>query len=76
MSGNFFVDSGAAMSSQKDDWTTPRELFDRLDAMLGPFDLDAASSNENALCEQHYTIEDDALRIPWGGGSRILQPAL
>ena len=67
LSGNFFVDSGAAMSSQKDDWTTPRELFDRLDAMFGPFDLDAASSHENALCEQHYTVEDDALSITWGG---------
>ena len=55
------------MSSDRDDWETPRDLFDRCDA-IWHFDLDAASSDSNALCESHFTKSDDALNVSWGGG--------
>lgn len=48
------------------EWTTPRDLFDELDAEFG-FDLDVASTDENALCERHYTESDDGLAQQWSG---------
>lgn len=53
-------------SSLSDEWTTPRDLFEELDAEFH-FDLDAASTDENALCERHYTKEDDGLSLKWDG---------
>lgn len=61
------------MSSDKDDWETPRDLFDRCDE-IWHFDLDAASSDKNALCERHFTKEDDALEQSWGGHTLWLNP--
>jgi site-specific DNA-methyltransferase (adenine-specific) len=59
------------MSSLKDNWETPRDLFDRCDA-IWHFNLDAASDDGNALCERHFTKDDDALALFWGGaGSRV-----
>jgi len=51
-------------SSNSNEWTTPRDLFDELDAEFR-FDLDAASTDDNALCERHYTAESDGLAQPW-----------
>lgn len=53
-------------SSLSNEWTTPRDLFDELDAEFH-FDLDVASTDENALCERHYTMADDGLLQPWEG---------
>lgn len=50
--------------SSRNNWSTPQELFDRLDAEFG-FTLDVCASAENAKCERYYTIEDDALQQPW-----------
>lgn len=43
------------------DHRTPKKLFEN----LGPFDLDVASSDENALCERYFTEQEDGLLIPW-----------
>ena len=63
----------AQFSSKKDDWETPQELFDQLDRMFH-FSLDAASSDENAKCEKHFTAEDDGLSKNWGGEVVWLNP--
>lgn len=63
---NFFVAGAAAMTSDRCEWETPRDLFDRLDAFWH-FDLDAASSDGNALCVDHYTRETDGLAHSWAG---------
>ena len=47
-----------------DGWETPLPLFKALDDEFG-FELDAASSDENALCVQHLTATDDALKVAW-----------
>lgn len=65
----------AQFSSQKDDWETPQELFDQLDRMFH-FTLDAASSDENAKCEKHFTAEDDGLKQNWGGRSSVVESSL
>ena len=54
------------MSSLSGEWTTPKDLFDELNEEFH-FTLDAASSHENALCEKHYTKEEDGLVQPWEG---------
>ena len=63
---NFYVDGGAALTSDRDDWETPRWLFDKLDAVWH-FTLDPASNGRNALCEKFFTKEDDGLAQSWGG---------
>lgn len=63
---NFYVAGAAAMTSSSEEWTTPTDLFEELDAEFH-FDLDAASTHENALCERHYTIAEDGLEMPWEG---------
>lgn len=60
-------------SSKKDDWETPQDLFDELDKEFH-FTLDAASSDLNAKCEKHYTIEDDGLSQSWAGNNVFLNP--
>lgn len=60
-------------SSKKDDWETPQDLFDELDEEFH-FTLDAASSDLNAKCEKHYTIEDDGLSQSWAGNNVFLNP--
>ena len=54
----------ALFSSAYDEWETPRDFFDTLDKEFH-FTLDAASSDENALCEKHFTKEQDALKQSW-----------
>lgn len=45
------------MTSNKDDWETPQALFDQLNEEFH-FTLDAASNDQNAKCEHHYTAEN------------------
>ena len=51
-------------SSAKDSWGTPGWLFDVLDAEFH-FTLDAAASDENALCTNYYTEKTDGLQSLW-----------
>lgn len=53
-------------SSEKMDWTTPRAFFDELNREFR-FTLDAAASDENALCKRYFTEKDNALIQPWKG---------
>ena len=62
-------------SSRTDEWATPSGFYAELDAEFH-FDLDPCSSHENALCKDHYTIEDDGLTKNWGGAESVLQPAI
>ena len=69
---SFYGPGGAAHSSERDDWETPRDVFERCDEVWH-FELDAASNDENALCERHFTKEQDGLKQEWGGGTRLVQ---
>lgn len=53
-------------SSKSDEWSTPKELFDRLNAEFR-FTLDVCASAVNAKCDTYYTKEDDALTQSWVG---------
>lgn len=52
------------MSSATDEWETPQDLFDSLDALYR-FDLDVCATNENAKCRTWYTKEMDGLLQHW-----------
>jgi len=53
-------------SSKTCEWTTPPELFAKLDAEFA-FDLDPCATAENATCERYFTVEDDGLAQTWTG---------
>lgn len=68
-------------SSAKNDWRTPRALFDQLNAEFN-FNLDAAASQANALCGNYYALDHpnpasrDGLKGKWGigGGATFCNP--
>lgn len=53
-------------SSKTDEWATPQDLFDRLDA-IWHFDLDVCATASNAKCAKYYTREQDGLKQEWRG---------
>lgn len=55
------------ITSNSNEWETPMDLFQELDREFH-FDLDPCSTDENAKCEFHYTIDNDGLTQNWGGG--------
>lgn len=56
----------ALYSSKSDEWATPPETFDELNAEFG-FTLDPCSTDVNCKCEKHFTQKDDGLSKDWGG---------
>lgn len=67
--------------TEKDRWRTPPDLFLRLSATYGPFDVDAAAEEHNALCAlwlgEGSVIADDALGegVRWVNGTPQLTRA-
>lgn len=62
-------------SSNTDEWSTPQDLFDALDATFH-FTLDPCATPENAKCAKFYTKEQDGLKQDWGGGCYMVQSAI
>ena len=56
----------ALITSEHNDWETPQDLFDTLDAEFG-FDLDVCATDETAKCERYFTPEEDGLAQEWHG---------
>lgn len=53
-------------TSQKDDWETPKDFFEKIDAHFD-FEWDLAASNSNNKCSKFFTKENSALKEDWGG---------
>lgn len=51
-------------NSNKMDWGTPQELFDKLNKKYN-FTIDVASNDQNYKCERHYTEKEDGLKQDW-----------
>ena len=51
---------------QSDEWDTPQDLFDTLDAEFH-FDLDPCATDQNHKCGTYFTKEDNGLEKSWGG---------
>ena len=53
-------------SSKSDEWETPKDVFDSLDAEFG-FTLDPCATSENHKCDRFFTKEQNGLVQNWGG---------
>lgn len=51
-------------SSKSNEWETPKDLFDRLNDEFN-FNLDTAATDDNYLCDNYFTIGNDALSQDW-----------
>ncbi len=52
--------------SESNEWGTPQDLFDSLNAEFG-FTLDVAANSANAKCPRYFTVDDNGLFKDWGG---------
>lgn len=66
------VNSGL-MSSNTNEWYTPKKFFDELNLEFN-FNLDPCCTKESAKCEDFYTKEDDGLVQDWGGRTVFVNP--
>lgn len=55
------------------EWSTPQDLFDKLDAEFG-FTLDVCAQPFNAKCKKFFTPDDDGLSQDWGGETTFCCP--
>lgn len=53
-------------TSATDEWATPQNFFDELNAEFG-FQLDVCATPENAKCPKYFTKADDGLTQKWQG---------
>lgn len=60
-------------SHNTDEWETPKELFETLNAEFG-FTLDPCSTEKNHKCEKYYTIENCGLSHTWIGETVFVNP--
>ena len=56
----------ALFTSNTDEWATPQEFFDKLNAEFH-FTLDPCALPTNAKCAKYYTPQDNGLSQNWGG---------
>lgn len=52
------------LSSKSDMWSTPQDLFDKLNEEF-QFELDACAITSNAKCTRFYSPDEDGLKQPW-----------
>ena len=56
----------ALLSSQTEEWATPQDLFDNLDACFH-FTLDPCATDKNHKAPKYFTRAQDGLKQDWGG---------
>ena len=65
--------NGVHFMSEKSDWETPQELFNKLHEEFH-FTLDAAASDHNHKLPRYYTENTDGLSQDWGGERVFCNP--
>jgi site-specific DNA-methyltransferase (adenine-specific) len=60
-------------SSQTCEWSTPLDLFKKLDDEF-KFTLDPCATKENAKCEKFFTIRENGLAQSWEGERVFVNP--
>jgi phage N-6-adenine-methyltransferase len=53
-------------TSRTDEWTTPKDLFEALNARFH-FNLDPCATSRNTTCERYFTKSHDGLKQTWTG---------
>lgn len=67
------MNQGVMFSSKTDLWSTPQQFFDMLNEEFH-FTLDPCSTDENAKCDKHFTIEQDGIKQSWSGETVFCNP--
>lgn len=62
--GNNVSNLKVHFSSQSNEWATPQEFYDQLNAEFN-FTLDPCADASNAKCARYFTQADDGLAQPW-----------
>lgn len=62
-------------TSNKDDWETPQDFFDRLNEQYH-FNWDLAANGDNQKCNNYFDKQQNSLAKNWGGldGNLFLNP--
>src|SRR6266516_647855 len=60
-------------SSRSEEWPTPQDFFDRLNAEFH-FTLDPCATAKNAKCKKYFTKKDDGLNRDWGRDTVFCNP--
>lgn len=60
------MNSKVMFSSKTDEWSTPQDLFDRLNEEFH-FDLDVCANESNHKCPMYYDRKQDGLKKTWNG---------
>jgi len=60
-------------SSEKSDWETPQDLYNKLNLKYN-FTLDPCATHATAKCKKYFTVEDDGLAQSWEGESVFMNP--
>ena len=53
-------------TSNKNYWETPQKFFEKLNKEF-EFELDVASTGDNAKCERYFTESENGLEQDWRG---------
>lgn len=67
------MNTAIMFSSETDQWATPQDFFDELNAEFN-FTLDPCATKENAKCAKYFTVEDDGLKQDWQGETVFCNP--
>lgn len=63
----------AHYSSKTNEWGTPQDLFDKLNAEF-TFTLDPCASKDNHKCDRYFTKDQDGLIRKWQGETVFMNP--
>lgn len=58
--------NAALFSSNTDEWATPQDVYDSLDAEFG-FNLDVCATDDNHKVDRYFTQAENGLAQSWGG---------
>ena len=60
-------------SSKTDMWSTPQKFYDKLNDEFN-FTLDPCATEDNAKCDNFFTVNDDGLKQDWSGNIVFCNP--
>ena len=60
-------------SSKTDMWSTPQKFYDKLNDEFN-FTLDPCATEDNAKCDNFFTVDDDGLKQDWSGNIVFCNP--
>ncbi len=60
-------DVNPLFSKESQEWYTPSDIIERVQAAIGPIELDPCSDGKTVPADAHFTAKDDGLAQTWAG---------